>query len=107
MNRHRQFREDDGHDGCRSHTGKIDRKALPIPSKERPKSSKKFEAPKNHEEKILAEVWSEILDMERVGIHDNFFELGGHSLLATQVISKIKEIAQLPSDITNNSFMRN
>ncbi|HXS21930.1 MAG TPA: phosphopantetheine-binding protein, partial [Steroidobacteraceae bacterium] len=48
-------------------------------------------APRTATEQVLAEVWAEVLHLERVGIHDNFFELGGHSLLATQVIARVAD----------------
>jgi acyl carrier protein len=49
-----------------------------------------YEAPRTEAERMMAEVWGEVLRVERVGIHDNFFELGGHSLLATQIISRVR-----------------
>ena len=42
-------------------------------------------------EEQLANIWSEVLKIDRVGIHDNFFDLGGHSLMATQVVSRVRE----------------
>jgi len=47
---------------------------------------------------MLADIWSEVLGVEKVGIHNNFFDLGGHSLLATQVISRVHRnfAVQLP-----------
>ena len=51
-----------------------------------------YEAPVGEMETKLAEVWAEVLKLEKVGRHDNFFELGGHSLLATRVISRIREV---------------
>ena len=69
--------------------GKIERRALPIP--ELAGAVEHYVAPRTPTEQILADIWAEILGMERVGIHENFFELGGHSLMATQAISRIRE----------------
>ena len=70
--------------------GKIDRKALPNPDNIRPELENNFVAPRTPTEEILTNIWSELLRVEKVGIHDDFFSLGGHSLLATQVISRIR-----------------
>jgi acyl carrier protein len=67
--------------------GKIDRRGLPAPSG--PETQGVFSAPRNPVEKAIAAVWSDVLGVERVGVHDNFFHLGGHSLLATRVISRL------------------
>ena len=48
-------------------------------------------APRTPVEEAVAGIWTEVLGLERVGIHDNFFDLGGHSLLATQVMSRVRE----------------
>jgi amino acid adenylation domain-containing protein len=71
--------------------GKIDRRALPKPDMERSQLETTFIAPRSEVEKVLAKIWSEVLGLERVGVHDNFFELGGHSLLVTQVMSRARE----------------
>jgi amino acid adenylation domain-containing protein len=49
-----------------------------------------YEAPRTPLEEILVEIWQEVLDLPRIGIHDQFFEKGGHSLLAAQVIARVK-----------------
>ncbi|CAG2160775.1 non-ribosomal peptide synthetase [Cupriavidus numazuensis] len=58
--------------------GKLDRKALPAPESA---SQQPYEAPQGAVATVLAGLWAEVLQLERVGIHDNFFELGGHSLM--------------------------
>jgi amino acid adenylation domain-containing protein len=69
--------------------GKVDRKALPEPGQM--ESAGEYVGPRTAVEELVAGIWSEVLGVERVGVHDNFFELGGHSLLATQVISRVRE----------------
>ena len=71
--------------------GKLDRKALPAPEQEA-YAVRGYEAPVGEMETKLAEVWAEILQMEKVGRHDNFFALGGHSLLAVRVVSRLQQI---------------
>ncbi|WP_341325221.1 amino acid adenylation domain-containing protein [Methylotuvimicrobium sp. KM2] len=69
--------------------GKIDRKALPEPDMTG-QSDRAYIEPRNPAEEALADIWKEVLGIERVGVADNFFELGGHSLLAVQVLSRIR-----------------
>ena len=71
--------------------GKVNRRALPAPDRSNPELEATFEAPRTPVEQALAEIWAEVLKLERVGIRDDFFELGGHSLLATQVISRVRQ----------------
>jgi len=72
-------------------SGKIDHRSLPAPDPTRPELDKVFVAPRTPVEIKLAEIWAQVLGLERVGIDDDFFELGGHSLLATQVISRVRD----------------
>ncbi|MCP4540466.1 MAG: amino acid adenylation domain-containing protein [Chloroflexi bacterium] len=81
--------------------GKVDRRALPIPGRAR-KSEHIFVAPRTASEKILADIWVKVLDLEQVGIHDDFFDLGGHSLLATRIISRVRDAFQV--DLSLRAF---
>jgi acyl carrier protein len=70
--------------------GKIDTQALPDPSLSEAESQA-FVPPGTALEAALAEIWAEVLRIERVGMDDDFFELGGHSLLATSLISRLRD----------------
>src|SRR5690606_21050238 len=68
--------------------GKIDKKKLPNPLHESlPHPA--YVAPRNHTEKILADLWKELLHTDRVGIHDDFFAIGGTSLLVTRFMASV------------------
>ncbi|MES1245199.1 MAG: non-ribosomal peptide synthase/polyketide synthase, partial [Acidobacteriota bacterium] len=67
--------------------GKVDRRALPDPEQ----TATEAVAPRTQAEEILAGIWSDLLGLDRVGVHDSFFDLGGHSLLATQLVSRVRE----------------
>jgi amino acid adenylation domain-containing protein len=69
--------------------GKIDRKALPKPGAAHDATGQ-WLPPQTETEQLLASIWKDLLDIDRVGLHDNFFELGGDSLSATRVISAIQ-----------------
>ena len=66
-------------------SGKMDRKALPLPDLHR----QTYRAPRTPEEKILCDLFAEVLSLERVGIDDDFFELGGHSILIVRLANAI------------------
>jgi len=69
--------------------GKVDKKALPVPSADAYQVSE-YVAASNEIEQALADIWQDVLALPQVGIHDDFFDLGGHSLLVTKVSSRIK-----------------
>jgi amino acid adenylation domain-containing protein/non-ribosomal peptide synthase protein (TIGR01720 family) len=72
--------------------GKLDRRALPAPEDEqRPNLGGEYVAPRTAAEKLLADIWADLLRLERVGIHDNFFELGGDSILSIRVIARANQ----------------
>ncbi|MEO5573838.1 MAG: amino acid adenylation domain-containing protein, partial [Gammaproteobacteria bacterium] len=71
--------------------GKVDRKALPMPDIARPELASNFVAPRNPVEQSLAQIWSQVLAIDRVGMHDNFFALGGDSILGIHVLAKARQ----------------
>ncbi|WP_442935957.1 non-ribosomal peptide synthase/polyketide synthase [Nostoc sp.] len=75
--------------------GKVDRKALPIPDSHNTQLAVSFVAPRTPVEKVLADIWANVLHLEQVGVLDNFFELGGHSLSTIRVMSQVNETFQI------------
>ncbi|GAB4212335.1 MAG: hypothetical protein OHK0022_48020 [Roseiflexaceae bacterium] len=73
-------------------SGKVNRRALPDPDQANEPHDARRSAPRSQIEEILAQIWSEVLRRQDIGIHDSFFELGGHSLLATQLVSRVREL---------------
>jgi amino acid adenylation domain-containing protein len=79
--------------------GKIDRKALPKPN-ESLQEKKEAELPKTETEKLVAEVWKDVLVIDSVGLNDDFFDLGGHSLLAVQVMLRLEKETGIKLPVT-------
>jgi amino acid adenylation domain-containing protein len=73
----------------RTASGKLDRKALPAPDFAAEEA--RYVAPRTDSERVVAEVFARVLDLERAGATDDFFVLGGHSLLAMHVWSYVRE----------------
>ena len=71
--------------------GKVNRKALPRPEFSRSGLESEYVEPVSENEIILAEIWKQVLGIEKVGIRDNFFELGGDSILSIQVIARARQ----------------
>jgi amino acid adenylation domain-containing protein len=70
--------------------GKVDKKALPdFEAEEQLKDN--YIAPRTESEKLLSDIWKQVLKLKKIGIDDNFFDIGGHSLLAVQIMSRIEK----------------
>jgi amino acid adenylation domain-containing protein len=72
-------------------SGKVDRRALAEMQISTEGVDMEYVAPRTSVEQQLVGIWSQLLGLDRIGIHENFFRLGGHSLLAAQVIGRIAE----------------
>ncbi|WP_395608028.1 amino acid adenylation domain-containing protein [Pseudomonas sp. B22129] len=70
--------------------GKLDRKALPAPDMAA-LFTREYETPQGEIESLLAQIWADVLQVERIGRQDHFFELGGHSLLAMRMVSQVRQ----------------
>lgn len=68
--------------------GKVDRQALPLPDSAHDAIQTPYAAPETPAEKLLAGIWQEVLQVDKVGLHDNFFNLGGASLQSIRVASR-------------------
>ncbi|MCZ0991311.1 non-ribosomal peptide synthetase [Streptomyces diastatochromogenes] len=76
--------------------GKLDTAALPDPVAPAPHA---FVAPRTPAETVVAQIWCEVLDLPRVGVHDDFFALGGHSLRAVSVTSRLRTAFDCPLQV--------
>jgi amino acid adenylation domain-containing protein len=79
----------------RTTAGKVDRAALPVPARRRAGQDDTIVPPRTPIEEVVADIWVQILSLDRISIHDNFFHLGGHSLLAAQVVSRLRQMFQV------------
>ena len=79
--------------------GKLDRKALPAPDGSA-YAVHVYEPPVGAVEEAIARIWSELLNVERIGRNDNFFDLGGHSLLAVRVLSRLRQVCNADVNLT-------
>ena len=70
--------------------GKVDRRALPAPAEVRPELGAAYVAPRTSVEMALAEIWAQVLGVDRVGIYDNFFALGGDSITSLRIVASAK-----------------
>ena len=71
--------------------GKINRLALPAPERGGGEVEKGYIAPQTPVEETLADIWSAVLGIGRVGVHDNFFDLGGDSILSIQIVARAQQ----------------
>ncbi len=84
--------------------GKLDRGALPAPTRARPELAQEFRAPANDTERNIAAIFSETLGLDGVGAQDNFFELGGNSLLALRTLTRLRE--SLGAQVSTTTFFQ-
>jgi acyl carrier protein len=81
--------------------GKIDRRALLQMRARTSESDAKYVAPRNETERVIAGIWQEALQTEKISVDDNFFDLGGHSLLMVSVHTKLREHFKLDMPIAD------
>jgi amino acid adenylation domain-containing protein len=82
-----------------SSNGKIDRKALPAPDSGVRDLVEVYVAPRNPLEETIAQVWSEVLELKRIGVQDNFFDLGGHSLQSVRLVARLSAALNRPVSV--------
>jgi amino acid adenylation domain-containing protein len=75
--------------------GKVNYEALPAWDEARSRKGAEYLPPRSLTEEVVADIWRQLLCLQRVGVRDNFFEAGGHSLLATRLVSQLRETFQV------------
>ncbi|MDB6015656.1 MAG: non-ribosomal peptide synthase [Pedosphaera sp.] len=71
--------------------GKVDKRSLPSPARIQSSHPDRHTPPRTPIEEVLVNIWQELLQLDKVGVHDNFFELGGNSLLVVQTLERVKK----------------
>jgi amino acid adenylation domain-containing protein len=71
-------------------SGKVDRRALPVPDQSELAPKATFVAPRDVIESQLVQIWETVLGVHPIGVRHNFFELGGHSLVAVRLVDRIE-----------------
>jgi amino acid adenylation domain-containing protein len=79
--------------------GKLDRRALPAPPNDRPELPRPYVAARTALEQILADLWRDVLRVDKVGVLDNFFELGGNSVQAAVIINRLQQRLEHAIDV--------
>lgn len=72
--------------------GKVDHRALVLREEDRLQPTKQYIPPSNRIERLIVEIWCDVLNVGKVGVTDDFFELGGHSLSATRLIARLQSV---------------
>ncbi|HEX2807709.1 MAG TPA: non-ribosomal peptide synthetase, partial [Kineosporiaceae bacterium] len=85
----------------RTDRGKIDRTALPPP----PAPAASVHEEYTHWEELVADVWADVLELEKVGLRDDFFELGGDSLAAEALISRLIAELGVSGDVATTGLL--
>ena len=80
--------------------GKIDRAALPQPDSIRPVLKVAYAEPQTEFEILICDIWSEVMQIDRIGLHDNFIDIGGDSLSGIRVMTRINEAMELDLPVT-------
>ncbi|HNX00111.1 MAG TPA: amino acid adenylation domain-containing protein [Candidatus Cloacimonadota bacterium] len=79
--------------------GKIDRDAMPIPSRKTEETPLSFDEPSTEMEIIIANIWKRILKLDKVSMQDHFYQLGGHSIKGTQILAIVRKEIGVSLDI--------
>ena len=80
--------------------GKLNRKALPLPTVEANRLSE-YQVPSNGIEAMICSIWQNVLGVAEVGMRENFFDIGGHSLLVVQVLAQLRSKVNMPLQVTD------
>jgi amino acid adenylation domain-containing protein len=83
----------------RTPNGKVDRRSLPDADSTHTDANETYVAPRSATERTIANIWQEVLKVEKIGINDNFFGLGGHSLLLVHAQSKVSDALRVKVSI--------